>query len=311
MFSLVSVVIPAYNCAQYIGETLQSVFSQTYRPLEVIVVDDGSVEDIGAAVGKYPETIYIRQSNGGPARARNAGIARASGNYIAFLDADDLWTPGKLSLQVPILERDPEIGLVFGDMENFFGGDERGPTMFGKYRLGESYFGDSSLVVSALEKLVRMNFIPTGTVLARREALAVAGFFDESFRQAEDWDLWLRIALRFRIAYTPKLVMRRRLHDANASKETEAMTVAALEVLEKLKNTPSEALDRYAAHIAAELRAGYRNLGYFYLRQLALQKARGALMRSLSFGLDRRAVLYLASTFLGAGFVRTLIRVRG
>jgi len=311
MPSLVSVVIPAYNCAEYIGETLRSVFSQRYRPIEVIVVDDGSVDGTGAAVQMHPDVIYIRQNNGGPACARNTGVARASGAYIAFQDGDDLWTPDKLALQMSIMESDPRIGLVFGDMKNFLADDDGGPTMFEKYRLGESYFGAPRLVVNPMEKLVRMNFIPTGTVLARREALSAAGLFDESFRQAEDWDLWLRIALRFPIAYTPKLVMLRRLHPVNASKQTEAMTVAALQVLEKLNNTESGALDRTGACIGAELRAGYRNLGYFYWRQLSLQKARAALLRSFAFGVDRRALLYLVGTFLGAGFVKTLMRVRG
>ena len=311
MSALVSVVIPAYNCADYIGESLESVFSQSYRPLEVIVVDDGSVDGTHGAVRKWPDIIYVRQSNGGPARARNAGIMRASGDYIAFLDADDLWTAGKLASQVSILESDSEIGLVFGDMKNFLADADDGPTMFEKYGLGETYFGDSRLVLNPLAKLVRMNFIPTGTVVARRRAIMVAGLFDEAFRQAEDWDLWLRTALRFRIAYTSNLVMRRRLHDTNASKQTEAMSVAALQVLEKLRNIDGEALDRADAHLGAELRAGYRNLGYFYLRQLSLQKARGALRRSLGFGIDGRAVVYLASTFLGTGVVRSLLRVRG
>jgi glycosyltransferase involved in cell wall biosynthesis len=311
MSSLVSVVIPAYNCAEYIGATLESVLAQSHRPIEVIVVDDGSTDGTDAVVRGFREAVYIRQPNGGPAMARNVGIRRATGPYVAFQDADDLWTPEKLSRQLAIMESDPQIGLVFGDMKNFAADDDGGPTMFEKYRLGESYFGDPRRVVNPIEQLVRMNFIPTGTVLARREALAAAGFFDESFRQAEDWDLWLRIALRFPIAYTPKLVLLRRLHHVNASKQTEAMTVAALQVLEKLNNTESGALDRTGTCIGAELRAGYRNLGYFYWRQLSLKKARAALLRSFAFGVDRRALLYLVGTVLGAGFAKTLMRVRG
>ena len=311
MSALVSVVIPAFNCADYIGATLNSVFAQSYRPIEVIVVDDGSTDATATVVRDNPEIIYIRQQNGGPARARNAGIGRASGRYVAFQDADDLWMADKLSRQLAIMESDPQIGLVFGDMRNFEAAHDNGPTMFEKYQLDERFFGDARLVVGAVEKLVRMNFIATGTVLARREVLISAGLFDESLRRAEDWDLWLRIALRCRIGYTPQLVMLRRLHHFNASKETEAMSVAALQVLEKLKDTEYEALDRACANIGTQLRDSYRNLGYFYLRELSLKKARGALVRSLAYGIDRRALLYLAGTFLGAGVVKSLIRVRG
>jgi len=311
MLPLVSVVIPAYNAAAYLSSTLDSVFAQSYRPIEVIVVDDGSSDGTGEVVRGYPEAVYIRQVNAGPARARNVGVKRASGVYVAFQDADDIWTSGKLEVQVQILESDPKIALVFGDMRNFVSDQDGAPTMFEKYQLGERFFGDSRLVLDALDKLVGMNFIPTGTVLARKAVLESVGLFDESFRCAEDWDLWLRIALYWRIAYTPNLVMLRRLHEDNASKKTEAMTIAALRVLEKLRRAEREAVASAGPNISAELRAGYRNLGYFYLRQLSLQKARGALRRSFGFGIDRRALIYFASTFLGTGLVRSLLRVRG
>jgi glycosyltransferase involved in cell wall biosynthesis len=311
MSSLVSVVIPAYNCAEYIGATLESVLAQSHRPIEVIVVDDGSTDGTDAVVRGFREAVYIRQPNGGPAMARNVGIRRATGPYVAFQDADDLWTPEKLSRQLAIMESDPQIGLVFGDMKNFSGVEDHEPTMFEKYRLGEPFFGHAYLVLGAVEKLVRMNFMPTGTVIARKAVLSSVGLFDESLRRAEDWDLWLRIALRYRIGYTSQVVMLRRLHHFNVSKESEAMSIAALQVLEKLKINDSDALSRVSANVGAQLRNGYRNLGYFYLRQFALKKARGALMRSLAFGVDGRALLYLASTFLGVGFVKSVIRARG
>ena len=308
---LVSVVIPSYNCADFIGATLESIFAQTYRPIEVIVVDDGSADGTGQIIRRFPDVLYVVQPNGGPARARNVGIQRSSGAYIAFQDADDLWTPDKLATQASILDSDPQIGLVFGDMRNFLTVDDRDPTMFEKYSLGEGFFGDRRLVLGAVEKLMGMNFIPTGTVLARKDALVAVGQFDESFRCAEDWDLWLRIALRYRIAYTPKLVMLRRIHGSNTSKGTEAMSIAALKVLEKLKNEKGDMVTHASATVGNHLRDGYRNLGYFYLRQLALKQARSAFIRSLSFGIHWRALVYLASTFLGTGLVRSMMRARG
>jgi glycosyltransferase involved in cell wall biosynthesis len=311
MHPLVSVVVPAYNCADYIGDALRSIFAQTYGPLEVIVVDDGSTDDTAKTIETFPQIAYVRQENGGPSRARNAGIRRASAPYIAFLDADDLWTPSKLSEQVAIMLSHPEAGLVFGDMRNFSSPDHQEPTMFEKYRLTREYFGGVPLVAGALAKLLAMNFIPTGTVLTRREVLLDVGPFDEGLRQAEDWDLWMRIALRYPIAYTSSTVMLRRLHAANSSKNTEQMSVAALAVLEKLQRHEREALHRAAADVDRHLRDGYRNLGYFYLRETALVKARRALWHSLSFGVQGRALLYLACTFLGTGVVRSVLRARG
>lgn len=311
MPSLVSVVVPAYNCADYIGEALTSIFAQSYQPFEVIVVDDGSTDDTVGSVKKFPRVTYVRQENGGPSRARNAGIQRASGPYVAFLDADDIWTPDKLYEQVAIMESNREIGLVFGDMRNFLTRDHVEPTMFEKYGLTAEYFGGSQLVAGAVGKLLGMNFIATGTVLTRKDVLETVGLFDEGLRRAEDWDLWVRIALRCPIAYTANLVMLRRLHTANSSKDTEQMTIAALAVLEKLRREEKDALRRAAADIGKHLREGYRNLGYFYLREIAPVKARRAFWQSLSFGVQGRALLYLACTFLGAGLLRSVLRARG
>jgi glycosyltransferase involved in cell wall biosynthesis len=120
--SRVSVVIPLHDAAPYIAETLDSVAAQTLPAHEVIVVDDGS-RDGGAEVAeRHPlGPRVIRQANGGPAKARNAGVRASSGELLAFLDADDLWTPRKLERQVEAIERDPEVGLVFGDFELFTG----------------------------------------------------------------------------------------------------------------------------------------------------------------------------------------------
>src|SRR5262245_30132400 len=109
---LVSVVIPAYNCARFIGEALDSVFAQDYPELEVVVVDDGSTDDTCAVVEGYGDRVkLIRQRNAGAAVARNEGMRRASGEYVAFLDSDDLWLPGKLRLQIDHLESHRDVAM--------------------------------------------------------------------------------------------------------------------------------------------------------------------------------------------------------
>jgi glycosyltransferase involved in cell wall biosynthesis len=309
--SLVSVIIPAYNCACFIGDALNSVFGQTYRPIEVIVVDDGSSDETADIVRSYQSVRYIRQNNHGPSAARNTGIRAAKGEYIAFLDADDLWVAEKLSEQVALLEACPKASLAFANMRLVSQESGHEPSMFEKYHLTANFFGHDRLVVDAPAKLVWSNFIPTSTVIVRKQALVDAGGFDEAFRKAEDWDLWLRMALHAPIAYSPALLMLKRVHGVNTSHDAEGMNVAAMQVLEKLDRENHALLLRLGVDITCALRDGYRNLGYFYLRHVSVTQARAAFWRSLSLGFQMRALIYFISTLLGRRFVSSVVRARG
>src|SRR5919112_2696990 len=116
---LVSVIVPVYNGERYLAAALQSIFEQDYRPFEVIVVDDGSVDDTAKIARSFQQIHYIYQSNQGAAAARNAGVATAQGELIAFLDADDVWVPNKLSVQADYLFRHPEVGYVVARGRHF------------------------------------------------------------------------------------------------------------------------------------------------------------------------------------------------
>ena len=308
---LVSVVCPAYNCAKFIKPALESVFAQSYRPIEVIVVDDGSTDSTPELIKSYRDVFYLRQANLGPSAARNSGIRAARAEYVAFLDLDDLWIPEKLSDQVAALEACPEAGLAFSDMRVFSSRGGEDLTMFQKYRLTAEYFGHERVVDRPVAKLVTMNFIPTSSVVVRKTALTQAGGFDEQFRKSEDWDLWLRMALRHPIIYSPKLLTLKRVHEVNTSRDSEGMNVTSLQVLEKLKRDHQDLLDKLGVDITTVLRDSYRNLGYFYLRQTSLADARQALGQSLSLGFQARALVYFLSTFLGRGLVGSLVRARG
>jgi glycosyltransferase involved in cell wall biosynthesis len=116
----VSVVIPTYNSAHLLDDALQSVLEQTYKDFEIIVVDDGSTDNTSEVVSKYNDKLhYFRVDNRGPAKARNYGISKATGKYIAFLDADDKWLPTKLEKQVSMFEQNPEFGMVFTENSLF------------------------------------------------------------------------------------------------------------------------------------------------------------------------------------------------
>jgi len=164
----VSVVIPAYNAERYIGETLESVLAQTYRDFEVVVVDDGSTDGTREIVRGYGEPVrLVEQPNSGPAAARNRGVREARGEFIAFIDADDLWLPEKLALQVPLFD-DEEVGLVSCRVQLVDGSGRPHPT-----------YEREKVSGWAFEKLLEGNFIGTSTVVARREALEGAGLFPE------------------------------------------------------------------------------------------------------------------------------------
>lgn len=192
----ISVVIPAYNSADYIGRAIRSVQGQTYPAHEIIVVDDGSTDETEAAVSAFGEGVtYLRQSNAGAAAARNNGIHAAEGEWIAFLDADDEWLPHKLQSQVELLQRHPELTWVYA---NFYQCGCTGtprriahvPEVTGKLPEDTDYFD------SYLSANLSGFYMWIGTVLVRRQALLDAGLFKVGLLKVEDNDMWYRLSYR-------------------------------------------------------------------------------------------------------------------
>ncbi len=192
----VSVVIAAYNAERWIGETIRSVLTQDYPVAEVIVVDDGSTDATRDVVTAFGSPVrYVYQENAGSAAARNAGIRLAQGTYIAFLDADDLWLPGKLSAQVACLQAHPECNWCYTDA---WLTDETAQKR--RVRLSRLV---SMRAGQVLQPLLLGNFVPFSSALVRREVLTAVGGFREGpdRRISEDWDLWLRVAAHHPICY--------------------------------------------------------------------------------------------------------------
>lgn len=209
---LLSVIIPTFNSAKYLSEALQSVFSQTFEDFEVIVVDDGSTDNTADIVKEYGNSLrYIRQKNQGPSAARNLGIRRAEGKYIAFLDADDWWNQNHLTELLECCELTPDAGLVYGGRKWV---DEKGelmrdtpiPTICPEGWI----FGD----------LFRRNYIATPSVLVRRSVLTNVGGFNECLSNFEDYDLWLRISARYCIAFAKDVFFYQRRHKRNLTLNT-------------------------------------------------------------------------------------------
>lgn len=206
----VSVVIPTRNGAAFLPATLDSVFAQTYAPLDIIVVDDGSTDGTAAILAPLAERGRLRvvgQPHGGVARARNTGLAHARGELIALLDHDDLWPADKIAWQADILRARPDAVLVYGYMESI--GRER------SYRW-PGPDGPSGRVGAAFR---RKNWIRSpGQTLIRTQALREAGGFDASVAGADDWDVYLKLADRAAFAYVHRLALTYRVHAGNQSK---------------------------------------------------------------------------------------------
>lgn len=212
----VSIIMPAYNVAEYIGVALDSIFNQTFTDYEVIVVNDGSpdTEELERVLGPYLDRIvYLKQENRGLSGARNTAIGAARGRYIALLDSDDFWDRDYLSVQVDRMEGDPTIDVLYADA--FIFGDS---PIAGKTYM-EICPSEGEVT---LERLIKEECHVMVSVLARREAVVRAGLFDESLRSAEDFDLWLRMVDRGnRIAYHRRpLVHYRRRRDSLSADET-------------------------------------------------------------------------------------------
>jgi glycosyltransferase involved in cell wall biosynthesis len=227
----VSVVIPAFNADAFIGETIRSVLAQTRRDLEIFVVDDGSSDttrEIVAAFG--PPVRLLQQQRGGPARARNAGARASAGTWLAFLDADDLWTPDKLERQV---DRAVETGAAMVVTDRINIGD-RGSLPQRQSDIQPLADGD------IFEALLAGNFITTSTVLLRRDAFEAAGGFGEDpvLPPAEDWDFWLRVAHDHRVAACPEPLVYYRHHRAGISRNVQRMNASRVEVITRALGLP-------------------------------------------------------------------------
>jgi glycosyltransferase involved in cell wall biosynthesis len=285
---IVSVVIPAYNVGRFLPETLASVFNQSYSSYEVIIVDDGSTDGTGETLRAYEgRLIYRHQQNRGPSAARNAGIRAARGNYIAFLDADDLWSRDKLKLQVDFMEQNLQIGLVFSDMEEFDHEKTLCRSLLERTLLRSEMIAGRP-VVDPERKLLVEDFIPTSTVLVRRECLIKTGLFDESLHFVEDRELWLRVAASFPIAVLPVVVGRKRVHGSNLTKKGAEQTLRArIGIWEKIRRSlPEPATTRLLDSLLAD---AHLELGYTLLAKGQRREARQVGLRSIHYALKHAA----------------------
>jgi glycosyltransferase involved in cell wall biosynthesis len=285
----VTVVIPAFNAELHIAETLASVRDQTLRGVEVIVVDDGSTDGTLREVERFAgelDLVIMRQANAGASAARNAGVRRARGRYCAFLDADDLMLPERLAAQMELLDAETDLGLVHTDLMTF---NERGIVHKTRRAFSDPCGG------MVLDRLLLDNFITTSTVMAPKERLIDAGLFNLNRRISQDFELWLQMAVRWKVGFIDRPLVRYRYSPGGLSEDKLATARDALGVIEDFwrehpqhrRSHPSVYRNSLGAHLAtagaAALTGGSRDTAFTYLaRSLWLDPWRRSSWKSLA-----------------------------
>jgi glycosyltransferase involved in cell wall biosynthesis len=225
----ISIIIPAYNAAKFIGEALDSVLNQSFPSYELIVINDGSpdTDELERKLQKYPGVRYIKQENRGAAAARNAGLRSARGEYAAFLDADDRWLPNFLEEQLEFL-RSSNADLVFSDA-----------VLIGDSPLAGRTFMELDPPKSAVtpESLLAVEVaVLTSAVLARKKPIFEVGLFDETLKRGHDFELWFRLAKAgVRFAVQPRVLAEHRIVESGLSGDALSQLYRTLSVLEAIK----------------------------------------------------------------------------
>jgi glycosyltransferase involved in cell wall biosynthesis len=222
---LVSVIIPTFNCPEFLKAAIESVLAQAYTELEVVVVDDGSTDNTPEVVRQFKDRVrYVHQNNAGTAAARNTGIKSASGEVIAFLDHDDLWLPGKLERQIPPLLGDESVGMVFCGRQFF-----------------NTYTNEVTSTHPAESELKVHDFLAHTTIalqsaIMRRTIFVDVGVFDENLLGTDDWEMCIRIAEKYRVIGVPDVLVSIRGHEGQQGIMTERMYTNSMSVLTKHAN---------------------------------------------------------------------------
>lgn len=256
---LVSIIMPAFNHELYVGEALQSIGNQTYHNTELIVIDDGSTDRTAEIIRAYIEKNggrnirFISKPNEGVCRTLNAGLAMATGDYIAFIASDDVWLPERLARQLEFMENNREIGMVFADVW-FLDGTRRTNSRWSDYKPAlRGLFTNGIAVDNLYTRLLTQPLVPALTVLIRRRVLLDVGFFDESLIY-EDHDLWLRIAMKYPLGYIDSPLACYRLHAANVSNNAVFMLKGMWQTVRKhLKVGPLKNSRRRQAGVLLQL----------------------------------------------------------
>lgn len=295
----VSVIIPVYNAEKFIKETIESVLGQTCQDFEIVIVDDGSTDKSAETIKSLDDKriIYTYQKNHGVSAARNKGILESDGEYIALLDHDDLWLPEKLERQVPILESNSNVGLVYSDCYII---DLNGHILKRNFKDHRPHQG------KVLADLFLDNFIPCLTALIRKNILGSIGLFNPELSIAEEYDLFLRIAEVCEVDFVDLPLAKYRLHETNFSKNAVQGNKEENTVVKTFLKRHPELRDVLSNKVDKRLAAIYYNLGKAYFFQGEVKESRCCLDKAIKTYRSTQPFLFKLLTFLGYRFVEKL-----
>ncbi len=290
----VDVIIPTHNCI-FIAKAIESVIRQTHQNLHIIIIDDGSTDDAKDTVYRfrnlYPGKInYYYQHQQGPAAARNTGIKRSSNEYIAFLDADDIWLPEKLEKQLLIYKKNPDIGFVYCD--NYFI-DKSGNII-------KDYIRKVKLVEGNILLDFFMDFfLITSAIIIKRSCIQKVGLFNENLQVGEDFEFFLRLAKYYTAGVVREKLLKRRVWARSLSKrDYELNTRIDIETLKKFISVHSAFNNMHRQLIMKRMSDMYFKFGYMYLEHKKNLKALTQFTLSLRFFLNIKAIKGLISSIL-------------
>lgn len=309
---LLSIIIPAYNAADFIEATLESIYAQTFTDYEIIVVDDGSTDGTSQALLRHKDKItYIRQPNSGaPASPRNLAMKLSDAKYIAIFDADDLMSSRKLEVAINLLEEQPDVALFFSnfkfmrqgklDAQSFFD-DPKVRQVLDSVPKRELQAGCFRFERPVPLEILKNNFIGTSTVVARREALVPQGLFNERLIGIEDRDLWYRLGKQGKLfGYSTEVLSTYRYHPGGISRQAKTLQshIGYYERLVTEENDPD-----YIAVIRRRLGRLYFGYGYTLKNNKEFSEARRQYMKSFSIGNFKqkgKALLALAKCLISS-----------
>jgi glycosyltransferase involved in cell wall biosynthesis len=226
----VDVIIPAFNAARYLPLAMESVASQTFDDWQTVLVDDGSTDNTAEVMAPFLDRFgsrirYIKQINRGVSEARNTAIRASTSEFLALLDADDVWLPCRLEESLKVLTERPEAGLAYGLITVIDAEGRIGSTWVGNPKHSEGYI--------APHIYMRKVELPSPTITLRRKCVDEVGLFDETMSATEDRDLWLRIALRYEVAFVPKILAYYRASPGSLSTDSQRLLEAQLQFIRK------------------------------------------------------------------------------
>lgn len=319
----ISVIIPAYQARNHIAHAIDAAFFQTYRPIEVVIIDDGSYDGteqvandylirIGLVIEKIENkfeneelisnkfsdssgkfiVVYIKQPNSGPSKARNIGIKYSSGDVIAFLDVDDTWSKDKLELQISLFERSACQFVFTNTVIKSKSGKEK--IMYPSVA-NLPFEIKNNIIVDSWRSLISTNFVTTSSVLALRSCFGQGRVFSETRRLAEDWELWLTLSNKFTFGYVPEVCVIKKQVEGSLSGDNMGMLISSIEVLENfLKDKFSLQCVTQVTDLQVRevLFTSYKWAGYSALMSRNRQLARKYLFNALKVRVDLQTAGY-------------------